>query len=100
MVEALLVACPRLRLDGAAFEDDVLALFDGLVAKAEHDSADDGRDDQQAGLVGLGVGGSGRVRVRVRVRGRGSGSGRIRPSRSTASPVTGEGRGGGKGVYA
>ena len=58
MVAALLVACPRLRLDGAAFEDDVLALFDGLVAKAEHDSADDGRDDQQAGLIGL------RARVR------------------------------------
>ena len=56
VVSALLPACPRLRLDGAAVEDDVLALLYRLVAVAEHDSADDSRDDQQARLAGLGLG--------------------------------------------
>ena len=50
MVEPRLVACPRLRFDGTASEDDVLALLYGLVAKAEHDTTDDGRYDQQARL--------------------------------------------------
>ena len=58
VVEALLLARPRLRLDDTPHQEDGLALLDGLVAEAEHDPTDDGGDDEHR-LV--------RVRVRVRL---------------------------------